>query len=100
MERRVLSSQAIRRNVALVPSDPVLFPGTIFYNIAICDLKAPSENVIKSAFAANVHKYIMSLPEGYQTQATANIPEEYRRRIALARAMLRNPSVLMIDESS
>lgn len=98
-----------RSKVGYVPQEPVLFPGTLFENIAMGSLSHKSEklstldDVIAAAKIACCHDFIMELPDQYDTfysGAAVQLSGGQLQRICIARAMVRNPSILILDEST
>ena len=80
-----------------------LFSGTIYENIAYAKPDATREEVIEAAKAARIHRYIMSLPDGYDTVITddgANISKGQKQLMTIARAMLINSPMLILDEAT
>ena len=98
-----LNKQSLRSQIAIVPQDPILFSDTIYNNILIGDLSADSHKVKKAAQNAQIHRFIESLPEKYQSLVGENgtrLSGGQKQRIALARAFLKNAPVLIMDEAT
>ncbi len=98
-----VTQESLRKNIGIVPQDTVLFNDTIEYNIRYGRVSATEEEVFSAAKAAQIHDFILSLPEGYQTQVGERglkLSGGEKQRIAIARTILKNPPILIFDEAT
>jgi ATP-binding cassette subfamily B protein len=103
IDSRDLSLQDMRRQVGVVLQEPFLFNGTIAENIAYGRPGAAFDEVIEAARAANAHNFILSKPDGYDTmvgERGSKLSGGERQRISIARAILHNPRILILDEAT
>lgn len=100
---RKIQLASLREQIGLVPQDPILFGVSIRENISYGRIGATEEEVIAAARAANAHDFIMKFPNGYDTvlgERGLSVSGGERQRIAVARALLRNPGILILDEAT
>lgn len=98
-----VSQESLRDNIGIVPQDTVLFNCSIEHNIRYAKLDASDEEIQQAAKHANIHDFISSLPEGYQTvvgERGLKLSGGEKQRVAIARVILKNPRILVFDEAT
>lgn len=95
--------ESLRKNIGIVQQDVYLFCGTVRENIAYGKPDASDEEIIEAAKNANIHDFIMSLPDGYDTfvgERGTRLSGGQKQRISIARVFLKNPPILILDEAT
>ena len=98
-----VTARSLRRQIAIVPQDTILFDGTVRDNISYGCPEATREAVIEAAQQANAHEFIMEMPNGYETsigESGLKLSGGQQQRISIARAILKNPRILILDEAT
>ena len=98
-----ISQHSLRKIIGVVPQDTVLFNDTIHYNISYGDPKASEDDIINAAKNADIHDFVISLPDGYETivgERGLKLSGGEKQRVAIARTFLKNPKILFFDEAT
>ena len=94
---------SLHKNIAVVPQDTVLFNESILFNIQYADNTSNKEDVIRAARLANIHDFIDSLPDKYETivgERGLKLSGGEKQRVAIARAVLKKPKIILFDEAT
>ena len=98
-----ISQHSLRKIIGVVPQDTVLFNDTIHYNISYGDPKASEDDIINAAKNADIHDFVIGLPDGYETivgERGLKLSGGEKQRVAIARTFLKNPKILFFDEAT
>jgi len=100
----VFTQRSLRKNIGVVPQDTVLFNDTLFYNIEYGrSSKSSTMTVEEASKEANIHEFIVSTPDGYNTKVGERglrLSGGEKQRVAIARTILKNPRILILDEAT
>ena len=103
IDTATMTLESLRANIGMVAQDVFLFTGTVYENIAYGKPNATREEVEQAAKEANIHDFILTLPEGYDTfvgERGVKLSGGQKQRISIARAFLKNPAILILDEAT
>ena len=98
-----ISQRSLRQIIGVVPQDTVLFNDTIYYNIAYGNTEASKDKVISAAQNADIHNFILGLPDGYETivgERGLKLSGGEKQRVAIAITILKNPKIFFFDEAT
>ena len=100
---RAVTQDSLRRAIGIVPQDTVLFNASIYHNLAYANPEASDEEIHEAARLADIHEFIMSLPQGYDTvvgERGLKLSGGEKQRVAIARVILKNPGIMIFDEAT
>ncbi len=100
---RYVTQDSLRKNISVIPQEPILFHRTIRENILYGNMEASDEEVIEAVKTAHIHDFVMSLPDGYNSlcgERGNNLSGGQKQRIVIARAILKNAPILILDEAT
>jgi ATP-binding cassette subfamily B protein len=100
---RAVTQESLRAAIGVVPQDTVLFNDTIRYNIAFGRPEASEEEIVEAARLAQVHDFVLRLPQGYDTivgERGLKLSGGEKQRVAIARTILKDPRILILDEAT
>lgn len=98
-----VTQDSLRRNITIIPQEPILFDRSIKENIAYAKINASDEEIYKAAKAVHLHDEILAMPKGYDTlcgELGNNLSGGQKKRIAIARAILKDSPILILDEAT